>query len=149
MKPRGPHPEEAIAIPTMHTIIHPNSRISRAKFAGRPDASSFRSPPYECTVQDDALKIVVFLPGVDAAGASVEARGPDLVVTGRKAQFVRVNWQPLHLESAQRDYRLSLRLGRGFDYASMQAEMHQGVLTVLVPKRAGHVAGATRLRQVA
>ena len=62
--------------------------------------------------------------------------------------FVRVNWQALHLESAQRDYRLRLRLGHGLDYAGLQAAMHEGVLTLLLPKRVPD-APAARLQHVA
>ncbi len=93
------------------------------------------------------LRLVVYVPGVDASGVSVEARGPDLVVTARKARFVRVNWQALHLERAQRDYRLKLRLGRGFDYPAMHAELREGTLSLTLPKRAD--PDAASLRRVA
>lgn len=82
------------------------------------------------------MKLEIFVPGVSAAGVDIEARGPDLLITARKAHYVRVNWQSLHLEGAQRDYRLRLRLGLAFDYPAMRAEIHEGVLTVSVPKRA-------------
>jgi len=96
------------------------------------------------------VKLVVYVPGVDAAGVEIEARGTDLAITARKAHFVRVNWQSLHLEGAQRDYQLRLRLGAGLDFAAMQAEIHQGVLTLTLPKRPAHEAGAgSRLRHVA
>jgi HSP20 family molecular chaperone IbpA len=62
---------------------------------------------------------------------------------------VRVNWQALNLEASQRDYRLRLRLGLGFDFAQMQAEMHEGVLTLSVPKAQGSLAPSNRLSRVA
>jgi HSP20 family molecular chaperone IbpA len=65
----------------------------------------------------------------------IEGRGADLTVTAKKAQFVRVNFSALHLEGAQRDYRLRLRLGTGFNFAAMEAEIAHGVLTVTLPKR--------------
>jgi len=87
---------------------------------------------------------------VDAAGVEIEARGADLVITARKAHFVRVNWTGLHLEAAQLDYRLRLRLGLGFDYEIAQAEVQDGVLTVTLPKRQAAAAGsAARWRRVA
>jgi HSP20 family molecular chaperone IbpA len=56
-----------------------------------------------------------------------------------------VNWQALHLEGSQRDYRLRLRLGLGFDYARMRADFRDGVLTLSIPKRqADAVAGRAR-----
>jgi HSP20 family molecular chaperone IbpA len=94
------------------------------------------------------MTLSVYVPGVDAAGVDIETIGPDLIITARKSHFVRVNWQSLHLEGAQRDYQLRLRLGLGFNYPAMQAEMHEGVLTVRLPKRATAEA-ETSLRRVA
>ena len=76
----------------------------------------------------------------------IEARGADLTITARKSHIVRVNWQALHLESAQRDYQLRLRLGNRFDYAAMAAEIKNGLLTVTLPKLS---ASTARLRRVA
>ena len=79
----------------------------------------------------------------------IEAHGPDLVITAHKTRFVRVNWQALNLEGSQRDYRLRLRLGLGFDYSQLQAEIIDGVLTLSVPKRAVALAPTHRLRRAA
>ncbi|ACB75666.1 Hsp20/alpha crystallin family protein [Opitutus terrae] len=119
----------------MHTIIHPSSPPTRSRRAERTTSSSpFRQPSYECRELADAVKLAVYVPGVDASGVEIEARGPDLLVTARKPHFVRVNWTALHLESAQRDYQLRLRLGHDFDYPALQAEIDDGVLTVTLPK---------------
>jgi HSP20 family molecular chaperone IbpA len=95
----------------------------------------FRQPSYDCRELADAVKLTVYIPGVDASGVEIEARGPDLLITARKTHFVRVNWQALHLEGAQRDYQLRLRLGHGIDYRALHAEINDGVLTVVLPKR--------------
>lgn len=131
----------------MHTNIHPFVSSTRKRSAA-PAASSeaFRLPHYECVEQADAMKLVVYLPGVSAAGVDIEGRGADLTITARKSHVVRVNWQALHLENAQRDYQLKLRLGHGFDYAAMAAEMSGGVLTIRLPKRA---VETIRLQRVA
>jgi HSP20 family molecular chaperone IbpA len=134
----------------MHTIINTLSPISRPRLAESPTSDAFRQPNYDCRDLPDAVKLVVYVPGVEAAGVDIQARGPDLLITARKAHFVRVNWQALHLEGAQRDYQLRLRLGTGFDYAGMHGEIHDGVLTVTLPKRvAGEAGAAGRLRNVA
>ncbi len=119
----------------MHTIIE-TSRPARRR-PRRPDTAhrAIRQPSYDCRDQSGALHLTVYVPGVEAAGVEIEARGPDLIVTARKPHFVRVNWQALHLETAQRDYQLRLRLGHGFDYPALHAEIHDGVLTVVLPKR--------------
>ena len=134
----------------MHTIINALSPSRHLRFPEPASSDAFRQPSYDCRDQSDAVKIVVYVPGVEAAGVDIEARGPDLVITARKSHFVRVNWQALHLEGAQRDYQLRLRLGSGFDYAAMQAEIRQGVLNVTLPKRQLHEAAAPgRLQRVA
>jgi HSP20 family protein len=120
---------------SMHTFIQssPVSRNRRTEPLAKA-AGAFRQPSYDCRELPDAIKLTVYVPGVEASGVEIEARGPDLLVTARKTHFVRVNWQSLHLESAQRDYQLRLRLGHGIDYPALQAEIHHGVLTVTLPK---------------
>lgn len=125
----------------MHTIIHPLIPRTRSQATDLVSSDAFRQPNYDCQEHPDTMKLVVYVPGVDAAGVEIEARGSDLTVTAKKAHVVRVNWQSLHLETAQRDYQLRLRLGSGFDYTAMQAEIHQGVLSVTLPKRLPLAAG--------
>lgn len=134
----------------MHTIINAPSPVSRVRLAEATSPDVFRKPNYDCLEQPDLLKLVVYVPGVEAMGVDIEARGTDLLITARKSHFVRVNWQALHLETAQRDYQLRLRLGRDFDHSGMGAEIHDGILTVTLPKRQTGEAGLTsRLRRVA
>ncbi len=131
----------------MHTIIHPFVSSGRSRSATRTaSVETFRLPHYECDQQPDAMKLVVYLPGVNAAAVDIEGRGADLTITARKPHFVRVNWQALHLEGAQRDYRLKLRLGHNFDFPAMAAEITNGVLTVTIPKRS---VATFRLQRVA
>jgi HSP20 family molecular chaperone IbpA len=130
----------------MHTIIHSLPTNSRKVSAAPTHVEAFRQPSYDCRELVDAMKLTVYVPGVGASGVEIEARGADLMVTARKQHFVRVNWSALRLENAQRDYQLRLRLGNGFDYAAMEAEIHDGILTITLPKRA---ASDGRLRKVA
>lgn len=129
----------------MNTIINTlksNSRRTATASASMPT----RTPHYECIEDVDALKVIVFVPGVDAAGVEITRRGPDLTVIARKSHFVRVNWTALHLEKAQRDYRLSLRLGNGLDYDALNAELNDGRLVLTLPKKS---AVLERTRRVA
>ena len=137
----------------MNTIITPLKPASRS--TRNPNATvnavDARKPHYDCREQGDTLKVIVYVPGVDASGVEITTRGPDLTVTARKTHFVRVNWQSLHLEGAQRDYQLRLRLGHGLDYAALQAEIRDGVLTLTLPKKQPEAltAGSDRLKKVA
>lgn len=127
----------------MTTIIAPQrARADRTAGADR----AYRQPRYESALAGEQLRLTLYVPGVGAQGVEIEARRGDLVVTAEKARYVRVNWHALQLEPAQRDYRLRLRLGAGYDFASMHAEIHDGVLTIVLPRRAPAVAGAPRRR---
>ena len=118
---------------------------TRRPAPGFPEAG-YRHPHYECQDLPQAMRITVLVPGVDAAGVEISSRGPDLSVVARKRHHVRVNWQALHLEGVQRDYRLSLRLGRDFDLDSLRATLRDGVLTILVPKVSAAVAASPPVR---
>ena len=131
----------------MHTMLPPTTLKGRSAAAAGTTPEVFRQPAYDCADQGETMKLVVYVPGVEAAGVDIEAAGSDLTVTARKAHVVRVNFGSLHLEQAQRDYRLRLRLGTGFDYTAMAAELSEGILTVTLPKRV--LSTAPRLRRVA
>ena len=117
----------------MNTIIHhlESSRSSRAATTSPVD---FRHPNYDCREQEGAVKLIVYVPGVDTSGIEITARGPDLMVSARKSRFIRPNFRSLHIEAVQKDYLLKLRLGKGLDYARLNAEIHEGILTITVPK---------------
>jgi len=117
----------------MHTIIRSRNHPQPSPASASPVA--FRRPHYDCQEQMDALKLVVYVPGVDPAGIDLEVRGPDLIVTAPKSHVVRANWRALHLEGAQRDYQLRLRLGFNLAYEALRAELRGGVLTVTIPKK--------------
>jgi HSP20 family molecular chaperone IbpA len=130
----------------MHANIH---RQNRNRFPVTEPKQAFRTPHYDCTEQSGAMRLVVYIPGVDASGVEITTLGPDLFLTARKTRHVRVNWQPLHLETAQRDYHLRLRLGSSVDYDALQAAIAQGVLTIVLPKSRLATAGPAAQRQVA
>jgi HSP20 family protein len=124
----------------MNTIIHPLKPASRSTRSSEATSSTktnvaARKPHYDCQELAEGLRVTVYVPGVDAAGVEITTRGPDLLVTARKSHFVRVNFDALNLEGVQRDYALSLRLGRGLDYTALQAEIADGILTLSIPKK--------------
>jgi HSP20 family molecular chaperone IbpA len=122
----------------MNSIIHPlkpASRSTRSPEATLATSAGSCKPHYDCQEQDDALKVIVYVPGVDASGVEITTRGPDLLISARKSHFVRVNFGALNLEGVQRDYQLSLRLGRSLNYTALGAEIHEGVLTLTIPKK--------------
>ncbi|HWA25889.1 MAG TPA: Hsp20/alpha crystallin family protein [Lacunisphaera sp.] len=139
----------------MHTIIHRNENdrfpsLSPSRARAEMSESDFRSPHYECIDLPQSLRLAIYVPGVDAADVDLTTEGTDLIMTARKPHHVRVNWQALHLESAQRDYRLTLRLGAGYDFDTLTASIAKGVLTIVLPKRRpANVVRSAPQRQVA
>ena len=125
----------------MHTLI-PTHPTRKSSASARP--ADARQPHFECIDLPDAMKLVVYVPGVEAGGVEITTTGPDLVVTARKPQHVRANWRALHLELVQRDYHLSLRLGFGFNFEALQADMRDNMLTILAPKRSAVLGRETQ-----
>src|SRR4051794_25390071 len=113
----------------MHTIIHRNSHQTFPATEPKPD---FRSPHYECMDLPQALKLAVYVPGVEASGIEVTTQDTDLLVTAHRTHLPRVNFQALQLEGAQRDYQLKLRLGAGYDFDHLRAFVAKGVLTIVL-----------------
>lgn len=132
----------------MNTVINPFP-ISRRNDGRAAVDSRARRPDYDCRDQGDLVELTVYMPGVDPASVEITTRGVDLVVTARKERFVRVNFAALHLEKAQRDYLLCLRLGRGLDFGGLDAELREGVLKVSIPKRMAGVGAPALRRRVA
>ncbi len=125
----------------MHTIIPTHSPTNLKTTDHLP---AYRQPHFECTDLSQALKLIVLVPGVEANGVEITTRGPDLLITASKTHHLRVNWQALHLEGVQHDYQLKLRLGYGFNFAELRADLREGVLTIIAPK---HESSARRHTQ--
>jgi HSP20 family molecular chaperone IbpA len=117
----------------MHSILQ--TTTTRRHVVHSSPETAFRSPQFDCRPQDGALRVLVYVPGVEPAGVEIVASDTDLTVTACKPHPVRPNWSALQLERAQRDYRLRLRLGHGYDYAALSAELRDGVLTLTLPDK--------------
>jgi len=117
----------------MHEIIE--ARKPRKPSPAFTRKAVFRQPHYECLDRMDALQLVVYIPGVDAAGVDLDVREPDLIITAPRTHLVRTNWRALHLEPVQPDYHLCLRLGFSLDYDALRANLRDGVLTITLPKK--------------
>ncbi len=122
----------------MNNITLPPTSAAKSRLAEPVSASeSFRTPHFDCETLPDALRLIVYVPGVQPSGVEIATRGPDLTVTARKTHVVRANWKSMHVEGVQRDYLLNLRLGRSLNFMALQADLHDGALTITIPKRNG------------
>ncbi|MEU1466106.1 Hsp20/alpha crystallin family protein [Streptomyces sp. NPDC005727] len=100
------------------------------------------TPLADVSESEDAFHIEIELPGVKSKDIDVEANGPELVVTGEIKERER---KGVLRRSTRRvgafEYRL--RLPGELDAQNIKAEMHDGVLSITVPK-----AEAARPRRV-
>jgi len=119
----------------MNTLLAPLNTLSRRNSSTTVSAVKVHKPHYDCQEREADIGIVVYVPGVESAGIEITSNGIDLLINARKHHFVRVNFVPLDLEGVQHDYQLSLRLGRGLDFAGLQADFHNGILTLTIPKK--------------
>ena len=94
----------------------------------------FRQPNFACTDLPQALELKIYVPGVDASGVKITTLGTDLGIIATKPQHVRLNGRTRPVEQALRDFQLKLRLGFGYDFARLHAELADGVLTLRLPK---------------
>lgn len=117
----------------MNTTLLNNATDTRRLSASERPALPFATPHFDTQPGENALRILVWVPGVETSGIEITTRETDLTITARKSHVVRRNWQTLHLESAQKDYQLSLRLGRNLDYSNLSVELRDGLLTIDVP----------------
>lgn len=120
----------------MNNITLPPQSAAKSRLA-EPVSSleAFRTPHFDCETLPDALRLVVYVPGVQPSGVEIATRGPDLTVTARKEHPLRANWKSAQFEGVQRDYLLNLRLGRSLNFMALQAELREGALTITIPKR--------------
>ena len=72
----------------------------------------------------------------------LECKGPDLIVTAPRPTPVRVNWRALHLEGAQRDYQLRLRLGFSLAYDALRPSCTTGCSPSPFPSKTAVAAAA-------
>ncbi|MFF7970146.1 Hsp20 family protein [Streptomyces sp. NPDC007905] len=100
------------------------------------------TPLADVSESEDAFHIEIELPGVKSKDINVEANGPELVVTGEIKERER---KGVLRRSTRRvgafEYRL--RLPGELDTDKIKADMHDGVLSITVPK-----AEAARPRRV-
>lgn len=92
-------------------------------------------PPIDVYEKDDAIEIVMDVPGVEAAAVRVVARGDTILIVGEKAARRPRPESSFHL--VERDlgrFARAVRLGHSCDTANARAHFTAGELHVSVPK---------------
>jgi HSP20 family protein len=103
-------------------------------------------PPLDVFETDQAVEVVVDLPGVPEAAIRVLFRAGVLLVAGEKAPAQAGQSQSFHLvEREFGRFARAVRLSGSFDIASSQASLRDGELTIVLPKMAERRGRAHRI----
>ena len=91
-------------------------------------------PPTDIFESEDALTIVMEMPGVDREDIAVNVENGVLNVEGRLDFSEYEGMQPVYTEYNVGHYRRSFSLSSKIDQDRISAQMQDGVLTLLLPK---------------
>jgi HSP20 family protein len=83
---------------------------------------------------NDALNVVLEMPGVDKAGVDIRVEDDVLKVEGRLDFSKYKGLQPLYTEYNVGHYSRSFRLSSKIDQNKIGAELKDGVLSLVLPK---------------
>ena len=93
------------------------------------------APPLDVFETDDAIEIVVDLPGTEPSGVRLIARGDSVLIAGEKpARRVRTESSFHLVERGYGRFARVVRLGRACDTARAKARLAGGELRVTLPK---------------
>jgi HSP20 family protein len=96
------------------------------------DDSIYIAPPVDIFENEDALIVVVDLPGVDKDGVDIRVEDDILTIKGnaKYTQPATVLRQEFSLQNYYRQFQLSDEV----DQSKISAESKNGVLTIMLPK---------------
>lgn len=91
-------------------------------------------PTTDIFENDDALTVVLEMPGVDKSNIDVDIENGVLTVEGRINFDNYKGMQPIYSEYNVGPYRRSFRISNRVDQDKIKAEMRDGVITLVLPK---------------
>jgi len=91
------------------------------------------TPLVDVESTDGSFVLRVEMPGVDKTGIDVTVENEELILVGHRYPF-DIPGGPVYLERRPASYRRVYELDPSIDTAKISARIHQGVLTVTLPK---------------
>jgi HSP20 family protein len=91
-------------------------------------------PPADIYEGEDALTVILEMPGVEKNNVSIQVEDGTLNVEGRLDLSKYRDLQPLYTEYNIGHYSRSFRLSTKIDQSKIAAEMKDGVLSLKLPK---------------
>jgi HSP20 family protein len=109
----------------------------KQEVAGRDEKTvpgRFYAPPTDIFETDDALTVVMEIPGVDREHVDVSLENNTLRVEARINVANYEGMEPIYTEYGVGNYTRSFQLSNGVDREHIGAEVADGVLTLTLPK---------------
>jgi len=103
--------------------------------ADRATPVEFVSPEVNIYEANDGYVLEAELPGVSNDGLEITVEGTELTIVGHRTRE-SVPGEPLFRERPAADFRRLFDLDPAIDTGKIDAKMHQGVLTLTLPKSA-------------
>ena len=97
-------------------------------------AATHYSPKFSVDHSAEGNRVYVELPGVTKEDLNLALENDELKIEAKASYKWPETWKPLHRESVDRVYRLSLRLGHQVKQTAIGAELSDGILTLIIPK---------------
>jgi HSP20 family protein len=107
-----------------------------------PDQDDNWTPPVDITERDDALYLVVDLPGLERDDIDLHVDAEAVTLQGERTRAETGNH--IRLERPAGRFRRSFRIGVPIDPSGVQATYRDGVLQIKIPMKAP--SGPTRVR---
>ena len=108
-------------------------RENNGRAAGRRELEKFITPPASVGETADGYLLELEMPGVNKDGLEISIENNELSITGRRSNPV-IDGTLVHRESRPHNYRRSFEIDPSIDNAKIAAHMHQGVVTLTLPK---------------
>ena len=120
------------AAAVMNTEKQPAARVPAEKSLATRDETRYIVPPADIYETDDALTVVVDLPGVGKDGVDVRVEDSVLTIKGKSDYHPPANM--LLAEFSLQNYYRQFQLSDEIDQGKISAESKNGVLTVHLSK---------------
>ncbi|MDA3919927.1 MAG: Hsp20/alpha crystallin family protein [Salinisphaera sp.] len=95
-------------------------------------------PPADIYEEADAIRVVADMPGVSKDGLNIEVDGTELTISGDIRVDTPEGLTASYAEIRGSQYYRQFILGREIDKERISAEMDNGELTVVLPKKESH-----------
>lgn len=110
-----------------------NTQLIKANGNVQSDSQSFAKPRYRVRAEESRYLVDVYLPGVSRDSAQITLEGDLLRIEATRPRIAPEQWQTLHRELSEGDFRLQLQLNVEIDADRISAQSANGVLTLALP----------------